>query len=76
MSKRGDPQSDAWRAGLAIGAAVETVIMLGRSMSDQAKRDTALAVAMGVLHGCCGPNGDFTSQHRPIPDAKKIDDPP
>ena len=57
--------SDAWRAGLAIGAAVEAVIMVGRSASDNEKRDLALAVAMGVLHGCCGPNGDFTSEYRP-----------
>ena len=61
-SARGD---DFWRAGLAIGAAVEIVIAIGRSMSDQAKRDTALAIAMGVMHGCCGPNGDFTSDFRP-----------
>lgn len=63
--KSGEQQADAWRAGLAIGAAVEIIIMLGRSASDRDKRDTALAVAMGVLHGCCGPNGDFTSEHRP-----------
>jgi hypothetical protein len=63
-------QNDVWRAGLAIGAAVEAVIVLGRSMSDADKRDTALAVAMGVLHGCCGPNGDFTSEHRPLPRQK------
>ena len=58
--------ADDVRMGLALGAAVEVVIQVGRSMSDQAKRDTALAVAMGVLHGCCGPNGDFTSGHWPI----------
>lgn len=68
--------AEAVRMGLALGAAVETVIQVGRSMSDQAKRDTALAIAMGVLHGCCGPNGDFTAAYRPtgrVPE-RRIDD--
>ena len=64
MKQAGERQADAWRAGLAIGAAVEAVIQAGRSSSDDDKRNLALAVAMGVLHGCCGPNGDFTDAQR------------
>jgi hypothetical protein len=63
--KKGESGSDAVRMGLALGAAVEAVIMSGRQASDQSKRDLAMAIAMGILHGCCGPNGDFLSAHRP-----------
>jgi hypothetical protein len=31
----------------------------------QAARDDAMAVALGVLGGCCGPNGDFTARYHP-----------
>lgn len=62
-----DHAGDAVRMGLALGASVEMVIQVGRSMSDQAKRDMALSIAMGILHGCCGPNGDFTSDYRGPP---------
>jgi hypothetical protein len=30
----------------------------------QAARDEAMAIALGVLGGCCGPNGDFTQASR------------
>ena len=26
----------------------------------------AMAIAIGILHGCCGPNGDFSSDYRPV----------
>ena len=70
--KAGEQQADAWRAGLAIGAAVEAVIRVRapwsrQAVSDDDKRNLALAVAMGVLHGCCGPNGDFSSEPRKKP---------
>ena len=69
MKQAGERQADAWRAGLAIGAAVEAVIRVRapwsrQVVSDDDKRNLALAVAMGVLHGCCGPNGDFTDAQR------------
>jgi len=31
----------------------------------QPARDDAMAVALGVLGGCCGPNGDFSSRYSP-----------
>ena len=63
--KPGDQNADNVRMGLAFGATVEAVILVGRSCSDQDKRNLALAVAMGVMHGCCGPNGDFSNDYRP-----------
>jgi len=65
--KPGQKGADDVRMGLALGVAVETVIGIGRAASDESKRNTALAVAMGVMHGCCGPNGDFSSEYRGKP---------
>lgn len=59
MSK--DERADAVRMGLALVVAVEVVIRIRRAASDDEKRDAAMGAAMGVLHGCCGPNGDFSS---------------
>lgn len=60
--------SDAILAGLALGTVTEALINVGGSISDRDKRNLALAVAMGVLHGCCGPNGDFSADYRPPPE--------
>ena len=38
----------------------------------QPARDDAMAVALGVLGGCAGPNGDFSSRYWPLADG---DDP-
>lgn len=52
-----------------MGTAVtEALINVGDSINDRDKRNLALAVAMGVLHGCCGPNGDFSADYRPPPE--------
>jgi hypothetical protein len=37
----------------------------------QLARDDAMAVAIGVLGGCCGPNGDFSSRYSP-PDPEAL----
>lgn len=60
----GSSVPDAILSGLAIGAVTEYLISAGRAVPDKDKRHAALAIAMGVLHGCCGPNGDFTSESR------------
>lgn len=66
MPRRGDAAAEAVAIGLAIGFITEVLIAHGRSISDQSRRDMTLAIAMGVIHGCCGPNGDFTANYRGV----------
>lgn len=55
---------DAIRIGLAFTVAVESTFHIRPYRSDDTKRNEAMALAMGILHGCCGPNGDFTGDYR------------
>jgi hypothetical protein len=31
----------------------------------EAASNAAMAIALGILGGCCGPNGDFSQTYRP-----------
>jgi hypothetical protein len=48
--------------------AVIALTVARRMMRDRpstiADTNAEMAIAMGILHGCCGPNGDFTSVYR------------
>ncbi len=57
-------KDDAVTAALAGAAAMRECL---RNVPEAQKRSTAnraMAIAMGILHDCCGPNGDFTSEPR------------
>lgn len=52
-------------AALAHRVALATALEYVPRGRRQDAADAAMAIALGILHGCCGPNGDFTASYRP-----------
>jgi len=56
--------SETWRMGIATSAAMQSLLRRIPHASREAASNEAEAIAMGILHGCCGPNGDFSSDYK------------
>jgi hypothetical protein len=46
---------------IAMAKAQQEVLRHVPETKKQNAADRAEAIAMGILHGCCGPNGDFSA---------------
>jgi hypothetical protein len=56
---------DPLLATVAVTVAAQAIMCRVPASQRQTTRDEFVAIAMGILHGCCGPNGDFTASYRP-----------
>ena len=54
-------------AAIAVTVALDALLRRVPAVSRETARCEALGIAMGILHGCCGPNGDFSGEYRPPP---------
>ena len=52
-------------ASVALVVVSESLLRRIPAARRENARREALAYSMGILHGCCGPNGDFTGDYRP-----------
>lgn len=63
MRRRDRRSDEELTAALATREMMRSLLRRIPAATRQEAADEAMAIALGILHGCCGPHGDFSSDH-------------